>query len=216
MSAFLDSIGVDETYDLNGFEQRVEHEGMVPPGYYHATLHGAKPVVSPQQQMPGWEFVFRVSKGPFVGTEVKMNTYVDRGNSKSKDRMVLLGARLGLLKRDAAGKVARDESNRPIQVDGKDDFTDCIDTPCIIHVTHRTYDRDDGRKGTALDLSPYAVFAPNDPAALKAISDQEKGITTPPKSGAGNGTGGATNGTTRAKAETKKPEKSLDEQLANL
>lgn len=153
-----------ESYDAKAAEERMKHNGMIPPGKYAATLNGAKRTESKQKQTPGWELTFLISGGAFAGSEVTDTIYVT-DNAKSKDRLVIFGHRLGLLdkKKDGSGYV---------KAEGKTDFTDCLDTPCVIEVIHEPDQKDPNKKWVRLAFG--GIWKPDDPEAKKPAAASGK------------------------------------------
>jgi hypothetical protein len=157
-----------EDYDAKAAEARMKAGGMLPAGKYPAKLIGAARTESKQKQTPGWELSFEVTgNGPFSGTPVTDTIYVTE-NSKAKDRLVIFAHRLGVLekKKDGSGYV---------KVEGKQDFTDVLDTPCVIEVIHEPDQKDPNKKW--LRLAFGGVYQPGDPEA-KGVGD---GKAAPPK-----------------------------------
>lgn len=192
-TTFLDEVGIGSDYDARGLDDRMAAGGLIPPGKYRAVLHGANKTVSKAKNTPGWELTFRVQEGPFAGSDVKDTLYIT-DNPRSRDRLALFGSRLGLL--------VRNKDARFVMAEGKVDFRDCLDAPCIIETLHEEYDRDDGTKGKAVRLAFGGCFDPKDPKAIEALRAQESGAKP------------ADVKATREKATPKKP--SIEEQLANL
>jgi hypothetical protein len=118
-------------------ETRAAAGGMVPPGFYRAKLNGAKTVTSKEKMTPGFELTFQIVGGPFNDMEVT-ETLWDTDHARSQDRLALFGLRLGVLKR--GGK----EGKEIVAVDGKKDFLDVLDTPCIIEIYHDEFKKADG------------------------------------------------------------------------
>ena len=199
MSAFLDEIGITEDYDARNLDERMEAGGMVPPGKYHAVLHTANKVESKTKGTPGWELGFKISSGAFAGSDIKETLYIT-DNPRSRDRLALFGSRLGLLSRTQEGRL--------VIVEGKDDFRDCNDTPCIIEIHHEKYERDDGTEGKSARITFGGIFDAKDPKALKAIAEQAKNGGTANKSTAANAT--------KEKSPPAKSKPSVDDQLKNL
>ncbi len=177
-----DEFGQFEKYDANAAEERMRNGGMIPAGKYPAMLIGAKRTVSKQKDTPGWELTFAITGGAFKGSEVIDTLYIT-DNSKSRDRLVIFGHRLGLLtkKPDGSGYV---------KVEGKTDLTDCLDTACVIETIHEQDRNDPNKKWVRLAFG--GVFTPDDPAG-KETKDKDKGEkkSEPAKSKTGGGSGGA-------------------------
>ncbi len=178
--------------DPEALETRVASSGVLPEGFYKAKLNGAKQTTSKQKGTPGWELTFVVVGGPFDGVEVT-DTLYDTEHQRSQDRLCLFSLRLGVLKR--GGK----DNKQILPVEGKTDFLDVLDTPCIIEVQHEEYTREkDGAKGHSVRLAFGGCYYATDKDALakvgkpvgetKAASpakdDAKKPNTEPSKNGA--------------------------------
>ncbi|VTU01038.1 unnamed protein product [Gemmataceae bacterium] len=160
-----------EKYDPKAAEERMKHGGLIPPGKYRATLLGAKRTESKAKQTPGWEMTFKLSEGGFAGSEVTDTIYIT-DNVKSKDRLVIFGHRLGLL-------IKKPDGTGYVKAEGKTDFMDCLDTPCIIEVIHEPDQKDENKKWVRLAFG--GVYLPNDPEAVKTLGKakepEKKGAT---------------------------------------
>lgn len=169
--------------DPSLLEERMKHDGNLPEGYYRAMLIGAKPKTA-HSGSTGFELTFAVKDGPFTGYEVT-DTLWDTDHKKSQDRICLFGLRLGVLKRSADGK-------KVLAVEGKSDFMDVLDTPCIIQTTLEEYESN-GKHGTAVRLAFGGCYYADDKDAIAKIG---KPVATAASKASG-GAGGS-------KAETKK------------
>ncbi len=149
-----DEFGQFETYDANGAEERMKFGGLLPPGKYPAILIGAKRGTSKEKETPFWDLTFSITGGAFKGSEVNDKIYIT-DNSKSKDRLVIFGHRLGLLKK-------KEDGSGYVKVEGKTDLTDCIDTVCVIETILEPDQKDPNKKWVRLAFG--GVFTPDDPA----------------------------------------------------
>jgi len=163
-----DEFGQFENYDPKAAEERMKNGGMIPPGKYAATLLGAKRTESKQKQTPGWELTFAIAGGPFAGSEVTDTIYIT-DNAKSKDRLALFASRLGLL-------VKKPDGSGYVKAEGKTDFMDCLDTPCVVEVIHEPDQKDPNKKWVRLAFG--GIWRPDDPEAKKDAKKSE-----PPKTG---------------------------------
>lgn len=175
----MDEFEQFESYDAGAAEARMKAGGQIPPGRYPAQLLGAKRTESKAKQTPGWELTFLVTDGPFKGTEVTDTLYVTE-NTRSKDRLVLFGHRLGLLEKKPDG-------SGYVRAKDKTDLTDCLDAKVVIEVIHEPDQKDPNKKWTRLAFQ--GVFLPNDPELKKPA--KSSGPTLP--------------GTTAATASAAKP-----------
>lgn len=149
--------------DPEALETRMAAGGMLPEGFYKAKLNGAKQTTSKQKSTPGWELTFTVTEGPFAGTEVT-DTLYDTEHAKSQDRLCLFSLRLGVLKR--GGK----DNKQIVAVEGKTDFLDVLDTPCVIEVMHEEYKREkDGGIGHSVRLAFGGCYYATDKDALAKV-----------------------------------------------
>ncbi len=171
-ATFLDELG--GAVDADSLDARMAAGGNIPPGKYHAKLNGAKETVSKQKGTPGYELTFIVVGGPFDGTEVT-DTLYRTDNQKTRDRLALFGSRLGLLVRGNDGKLT--------MAKGKRDFMDCLDTPCVIEITHEKYTREDKSEGHAVRLAFNGIHDPADPKVKAEMAAGGKPATgaTPAK-----------------------------------
>jgi hypothetical protein len=135
--------------------------GKVPPGFYHATLHGAKEITSNAKGTPGCELTFEVSGGIFKGCHVT-DTLWKTDAERTQDRIILFGLRLGVLARDP-------KTQKVVPVEGKQDFMDVLDTKCIIEVVEETYKRDDSSVGSSSRIAFGGIYYPDDKKAAEKV-----------------------------------------------
>lgn len=152
-------------------ERRAAAGGTIPAGWYHAKLTGAKRVTSREKSTPGWEMTFTITNGLYEGREVSDTLWISDAN---KDRIGIFGKRLGLLVPSADGKGL-------VKAEGKRDFVDVLDTPCVIEVNHQA-DRNDPAKKYAR-VAYTGVYPPTHADAVAGLAGK--------KGGAKSGTGAA-------------------------
>lgn len=160
--------------DVAELETRAASGGLTPPGFYKAKLIGAKNVTA-KSGNSGYELTFSIIDGPFKGGEVT-ETLWDTEHSRSQDRINLFCLRLGVLNRSPDGK-------KIIAVEGKQDFMDVLDTPCIIETHIEEYEREKGGTGHSVRLTYAGCHYPDDKEALGKI-----GKSVEAKGGAKSGT----------------------------
>lgn len=160
MSFFDD---VDDGYE--GVGERMEHGGLIPPGYYRAKLVGAKEVESKSKGTPGYELTFVVQGGPFDGKEVS-DTLWKTDHQFSKDRIKLACVRLGLRKPSPDGK-------RLLPVEGKADFMDCVDAETVIEIVHEQDKQDANKKWVR--IGPNGFHDPSSSKVKEALARTAKG-----------------------------------------
>ena len=206
MSEATTAVNTDEDdIDLNSYspdavEKQMESGGMIPEGYYRAKLDGAKPVVSKSSDKPGWELTYKILDGPFKDRTIDDTVWKpNKEKPATVNRVLMFKHRLGLLGKSADGA-------KYVPIEGKKDFTDCLDAEVIISIKHEEYTREkDGSKGMSQKLDFNGLFFPNDPKAMERI-----GKPVEPKGGA-NGAAGATTPSTASKpAADQSTRKKLD------
>lgn len=164
--------------DTTTVESMAAAGGMVPPGKYHARLDGASDITSKRTGNAGVELEYELLAGPFAGTKVKDTVWLPVAGddpvkaAKAKNRFFLIGHRLGLLKPNPKGRGY-------VMVDCKEGFGDCLGKECVIEVTHRKWQSDDGREGVALNVTYGGVFALD--------SKEAKGVPLAKPGGGGGG-----------------------------
>ena len=168
MSFFDD---VDDGYE--GVGERMEHGGLIPPGYYRAKLVGAKEVESKSKGTPGYELTFVVQGGPFDGKEVS-DTLWKTDHQFSKDRIKLACVRLGLRKPSPDGK-------RLLPVEGKADFMDCVDAETVIEIVHEPDQKDPNKKWVR--IAPNGFHDASQTKVKEALARTAKGGPAKPAAG---------------------------------
>lgn len=162
MNDYLESMPDD--YDAGQAEERANSGGMMPPGFYHARLDGVAEKEAKSGNV-GVELAFTVTSGPFTGATVS-DTLWRPDKQFTADRFVRFGSRLGLFQCDAKGHaVIKDK--RPVPVEGKTDFKDCLDKEVIIEVFHEP-DKDNPSKHW-LRVKPMGIYHANDPEAKAKV-----------------------------------------------
>jgi hypothetical protein len=138
-------------------EATAEAGGLVPPGKYHVRLNGSTDVQSKKTGNVGAELEYVILVGPFAGKTVKDSVWKPEpgDNGPSANRFVLIAHRLGLLAADPKTK-------RYIPVQGKTSFGDCLGAEVVIEVNHRTYKRDDGTEGKAVNVTFGGIWRVDD------------------------------------------------------
>lgn len=132
-------------------DQVAKSGGLIPAGKYHVRLDGAGDVTS-KSGTPGTELTFVILVGPFAGQEVKETVWV---SDKAQNRVVLFGARLGALTQDPKTK-------KYVRAKDKHTFQDCLGAEVVIEVSHREYDKKDGGKGKAAQVTFGGIWALDD------------------------------------------------------
>lgn len=134
----LDQIGGADV-SVDEVEKRIAASGPIKAGFYRARLNGAKPFEA-GTGTKAHELTFLIVGGPYDGREVTDKLWIPSAekvaSAEDKDvrsvgnmraRIAKFGLVLGLLVKDAKGKVSKAE--------GKTDFIDVLDTDCIVEVT---------------------------------------------------------------------------------
>lgn len=161
--------------DAESLEARMAAGGQVPPGFHKAAMIGAKAVTSKQKGTAGHELTFKITDGPFKDAEVT-DTLWDTEHQRSQDRIALFMLRLGVLQRSKDGK-------KIIAVEGKQDFMDVLDTPCIIETAMEEYKRDDGQTGHSVRLAFGGCYYPDDKEALAKVGKPVEAAKATPAGG---------------------------------
>jgi hypothetical protein len=160
--SFFDENELDSC-DYTKAEADAKSGGRVPPGKYHAVLDGAADVVSANGNA-GVELTFKIIAGPFAEKTVKTKIWRD-GKDAAKNRAILFAVKCGLLKKNGA-KVAK--------VEGKTDFSDCLNAEVVIEASHRAWKSDDGSKsGVMVEVSYGGIWAMSDPEAKNVAKAKE-------------------------------------------
>jgi hypothetical protein len=158
MSFFSD---VDLNKKVDSVVAMMEAGGNVPPGFYRAILGGAKEVTSASKGTPGCELTFEIKGGPFNGATVS-DTLWKTDSDRLQDRIILFGLRLGVLVRDP-------KTGEPVQVEGKSDFMDVLDTEVIIEVIEDEFEGKDGRKSKIARVAFGGIYTKDDKKASEKI-----------------------------------------------
>lgn len=169
-----------QTMKADQVEAQMAAGGNVPPGVYRAHLETAKEVISKEKGTPGFELKFQIEGGMFNGCSVT-DTLWKTDNERLRNRIVLFGLRLGILTRDP-------KTQEVTPVEGKVDFTDAIDTKCIVEVVEETFKRDDGSQGKNARIAYGGVYYTDDKKAAEKIG---KPATSTSGTGGTGGTGNA-------------------------
>jgi uncharacterized protein YbbC (DUF1343 family) len=159
MGGFFDGIEI-EGVTADHIEAMMANDGRVPPGFYRAKLDGAKEITSNQKGTPGCELTFKIVGGQFNDCTVS-DTLWKTDSDRLRDRIILFGLRLGVLARDP-------KSGKVIEVEGKTDFMDVLDTECIIEVIEDEYEKD-GKKNKTARIAFGGCYAKDDKKAIEKI-----------------------------------------------
>lgn len=162
MSFFDELVDVEITEDqLKDLSKPTE---VIKPGKYHVMLDGSSPKTAGSGN-EGTELTFKILSGPFAEREVK-ETLWHAGNNeaatkKMKGRMIVFGAKLGILKKNAAGSY--------VPADGKRDFSDVLGAECVIEVTNEEYEKKGGGKGIATRMTWAGIWRCDEPDARGVV-----------------------------------------------
>jgi hypothetical protein len=194
MGGFFDGIDIADV-KADHIEAMMANDGRVPPGFYRAKLDGAKEITSNSKGTPGCELTFRITGGQFNDCTVS-DTLWKTDSERLRDRIILFGLRLGVLARDP-------KSGKVVEVEGKTDFMDVLDTECIIEVIEDTYEKD-GKQLKTARIAFGGCYAKDDKKAIEKIGKPAAAAAKPASS--------TTTPSTAAKAkEASKPaEKKFD------
>jgi hypothetical protein len=180
--ALLEELGVDpKAVNAKEVEDQIKAGGLPPVGMHHAVLQGFREG-SANSGTKFRELVFAILAGPGKGFEVKETLY-NSDKQRGKNRILIFAHRLGLLKKDGNSFVA---------IPGKEEFSDCIGTTCVIDVTHEereyTDDRGTKKKTTDVKLTFEGVLSMDDPrckdipkAGAAAVAAAGKAAASKPK-----------------------------------
>lgn len=173
-----------EDIDLSGFNPDTvnavaEAGGMVPPGKYHVRLDGASAGRVGKQGGSSTDLEYTILTGPFAGKTVKDSVWHPMNDGGAGDnRFVLVAHRLGLL-------AINPKTKKYEFVPGKAGFESCLGAEVVIEVNHRTYKRQDGSDGKAVNVTFGGVYALTDPK-LKDVPKAAAGakVAAPAKAAA--------------------------------
>lgn len=163
-TGYEDEIDITK-YRPDDVEEQMKAGALIPEGFYHATLDGAKPVTSKgDSPRPGWELTFKITSGPFKDRDLSDTLWkADPDKKAMVNRTLLFKHRLGLIKRNADGTAFE-------PVPGKKDFMDCLDTPIVIEVKHEAWENKDTKKsGVSVRLAFNGLHKVDDPEVLKKV-----------------------------------------------
>lgn len=120
------------TTNVTEIEKQMAAGGLAPEGVHHAILDAVGAI--PGCDNRGWKLTFLIVAGAGNGMRVEETLWKPKGDGdekkdgKVRNRILLFGHRLGLLKRDGNGNL--------VEIEGKYDFGDCIGATCFIEVKH--------------------------------------------------------------------------------
>lgn len=134
-------------------DQVAKSGGLIPAGKYHVRLDGAGDVTS-KEGTTGTELTFVLLTGPFAGQEIKEKLWQ---SEKTVNRCLLFGSRLGLL--TVTGDAKNKKFNR---VKDKRTFQDCLGAEVVVEVAHRDYEKKDGSKGKAANVTFGGIWTLDD------------------------------------------------------
>lgn len=165
--------------NIDDVQKQMAAGGLVPEGVHHAVLETAGAI--PNADGRGWRLTFKVIAGAGDGGTVEEALWKPKGDDEKKDaktrnRVLMFGHRLGLVKRDKDGKL--------VEVEGKHDFCDCLGAPCFIEVKHEDEEWEkDGKKRSIkkAKLTFEGVLSPDD----KRVKDVPKAKNIPVPSAVG-------------------------------
>ncbi len=170
--SLLKDLGFDTgEVDIGDAEKKLASGGLPPEGVHHAILEGAGGI--PNADGRGWKLVFKIVAGPGEGATVEEALWRPKGDDESKDkktrnRVAIFAHRLGLLK-----KVQKGGKEVAVEVEGKNDFCDCLGAACFLDVKHEDEEYEkDGKKRTIkkAKLTFEGVLSPDD----KRVKDVPK------------------------------------------
>jgi len=197
---FLDQIG-GEGQAADDIDKKLASSGPITPGFYRATLDGAKMFESANTGSKAHELTFKIKGGPFDGREVTDKIWLPKAedleatDDKTVKKVGNLRARLakaGL----CLGLVTKDPKGRLVRVEGKTDFVDVLDTECIVEVTMEPDQQNPDKKWPRIAFNGF--FSKDDKEAAAKIG-KGKPAAAPPRGGSG----------TPARGEEKKPAPSV-------
>ena len=162
--SLLADLNVGPDVSLTDVEKKMSSGDLPPEGVHHAVLTQVGPI--PNADGRGWKFTFEILAGAGKSTTVEETLWKPKGDSEKKDavtrnRILLFGARLGLLK----SVPTRDGKEKLVEVEGKHDFCDCLGATCFIEVQHeeREYEAKGAKKKvTDAKLTFAGLLAPDD------------------------------------------------------
>lgn len=154
----------------NDVEGIAGSDGLIPKGKYHVRLDGASDRMSKQPGGGmGSDLEYKILAGPCAGQTIKDTVWHPHENQeedrakKTKNRFALFAHRLGLV-------AFNPQSKKYELANGKNSFGDVLGAEAVIEVTHRTYKRDDGGTGTAINVTFGGIWSVDD----KAVKDVPK------------------------------------------
>lgn len=134
--ALLAELGVNGgDVNIGDIEKKMASGDLPPEGVHHAVLTQVGPI--PNSDGRGWKLTFEIIAGPGKGATVEEVLWKPKGENEKKDattrnRVLLFGHRLGLLKR----VTGRDGKDATEEVEGKHDFCDCLGATCFVELVH--------------------------------------------------------------------------------
>lgn len=160
-----------DEFDDNQITNFQKSGGRLPDGRYHVRLDGVKPVSTPKGGT-GEELTLTVIGGPHAGNEIR-ETLWDSDKPAGKKRLVLFGARLGLLVRGEGAKFTKAKD--------KYGFGDCLGNECIVEVKAEKYTKKDGGQGEALRVTFAGIWSVGDPEVKSVAKGKGGNVPAKPK-----------------------------------
>lgn len=164
---------------IQDVEKGTSHKGL-PDGKYHVRLDGSRNVDA-NSGSTGVELVFVTLAGPHAGAEVKetiWNAKEDADDAKratARNRLMLFGHRLGLLKQGAGGVLKK--------VEGLSDFGDVHGAEVVIEVKNeKNISKKDGKEYTNARVTFNGIFPVNDPKCKDVPKGKPTTAATKPAS----------------------------------
>lgn len=175
---------------LGDIEKGMQSGDLPPEGVHHAVLTAVGPI--PNCDGRGWKMTFEILAGPGKGATVEDVLWKPKGDDEKKDaktrnRILLFGHRLGLLK-----KVTKDGKEVTEEVAGKHDFCDCLGATCFIEVQHEQEEyTKDGKKRqiTKAKLTFNGLLSPDDKKVKDAKVPTATGAAVQAAAGKAGGAG---------------------------
>lgn len=186
MDDFLDQIG-GEGQAADDIDKKLASSGPITPGFYRATLDGAKMFESANTGSRAHELTFKIKGGPFDGREVTDKVWLPKAedieatDDKSVKKVGNLRARLAKVAQ-CVGLLTKDAKGRLVKVDGKTDLVDCLDAELIIEVVLEPDQQNPDKKWPRISFNGF--FSKDDKDAAAKIG-KGKSAAAPPKGGSG-------------------------------
>lgn len=159
--------------NISDIEKQMEGNGLPPEGIHHAVLTTAGGI--PNADGRGWRLTFEIIAGPGKGMTVEEALWKPKGDDAKKDqktrnRVLLFGHRLGLMKKVKDPATGKESS---VEIEGKHDFCDCLGATTFVELQHEEEKYDKGgveRKITKAKLTFHGLYDADEKKVKDAIA----------------------------------------------